>query len=741
MANTTYHNFPQFVLRTPLLSLDFYRKFTGNETITDEQYKDILTNPVIAEALFLASPAFYDELKKWEAGKINDPKKVERLKNSFLKYISRMATRPTPFGLFAGLTTGDFAEETNITLKAIDQHKRHSRLDMNYLVSLSQDILKSENITDQLLFYPNSTIYSVGDQIRYVEYKYINGKREHHLIAVTKSDYLEKILTLSKQGIHASGLAQVIVDEEVTYEDAKDFIDELIYNQILVSKLEPSVTGDSYLDSLCSTLKEIDSESPTYKTLKKVGNDLSGLDKSIGNDPQKYLEIAQSLEQIGTEINLKYMFQTDMFITHDTNYLSTGIADSVKEGLTFLNKITSQYYNPILKKFADSFRERYETSEVSLSLALDSETGLLYKEINNADINTLIDDLVFTNEGQSENMKFEWSPFDLIFQKKLMEATSKNQPIRLTDDDVKSFKENWDDLPDTMATLIEVINIDGQQKITFTGTGNSSAANLIGRFCHGDDVLREHAQQIIDTESQINSDKILAEIIHLPESRTGNILSRPSFREYEIPYLGKSTLNAENQIPLDDLYLSVKNDGNILLRSKKHNKEVIPRLTNAHNYSNNSLPIYHFLCDLQTQGKRNLPFFLNQIFNGLDHMPRIEYKNLILQEATWNIKKSVFEKLYNITDNTEILKKTAEITEAHKIPQYVKLIQGDNELVINFRNTDSIKMLLKAAETLQQFQLKEFLFNEKQVVKNQQHNETYSNQIVISYYNKKLKHD
>ena len=54
--------------------------------------------------------------------------------------------------------------------------------------------------------------------------------------------------------------------------------------------------------------------------------------------------------------------------------------------------------------------------------------------------------------------------------------------------------------------------------------------------------------------------KILAEIMHLSESRTGNILQRPNLRNYEIFYLGKSSLQPNSQILSEYILVSIRSD-------------------------------------------------------------------------------------------------------------------------------------------------------------------------------------
>ena len=196
-----------------------------------------------------------------------------------------------------------------------------------------------------------------------------------------------------------------------------------------------------------------------------------------------------------------------------------------------------------------------------------------------------------------------WNEIDTIIYKKLLDAEKNNQfIIEFKDTDLEHIELDWKHVPDTLSAFTEVLKIDHQERLVVNGL-SANAGNLLARFSYGDAQLLEHLKQITNLEQQMQPDKIIAEIAHLPEARTGNILKRPHLREYEIPYLAKSTLPLSQQITIDDLWVSIQNN-RIILTSKKRNKEVLPRLTNAHNYESKALPIYHFLCDLQSQNKK-----------------------------------------------------------------------------------------------------------------------------------------
>lgn len=731
-----YSHFTKFVLRTPVKSFNYYKKLTAEDMISNNTLKEAYSDPLVREACFLASPPLYFEMEKWIKGEL-DSKKEGKIRLSLLKYLTRMSTRCTPFGLFAGCSLGDLADVTSIKNAEPAMNTRHTRLDMNYLVALSQDLSKQKGIREKLLYYPNSSIYRTGSQLRYIEYYYVESRRKHHIVEVDNSSYLQKVLKKARSGAYLDDLVLPLIGGEISKKDAKNFINELLESQLLVSELEPSVSGPEFMSQISKVLKRIKGAEKEIEFLKKIETKLDTLDNRLGNSPQTYLSLSDYLKTYATSFELKYLFQTDMQLQPKVNKLSLEILESIQKGMALLNKLSPPVTEDNLSKFKEAFQERYEEREMPLSKVLDVETGIGYLQNNGSgDVNPLVDDIVLPfREDPYNKTNFKKNEVHRILEEKLILNDQKGgRKIVLTDKDFEDFPLNWDDLPDTISAMIQIILEEGSQKIQFSRVGGSSAANLLGRFCHGDMKLNKFTQTMVDLETEMNSDKILAEIVHLPEARVGNILMRPSFRDYEIPYLAKSDLDTEHQILLDDLFISVRNNS-IFLHSKKFNKEIIPHLTNAHNFSANALPIYQFLCDIQTQNQRAGLFFdFGFLGNNRDFLPRVEYRDLILHEAKWKVKKDDIQVLLDTSENAKTF--TKEVNKwraALKLPKYALLSDGDNELLVDFENLTSVKMLLDTVKNRPGFLLTEFLFANEGIVKSE--NGYYTHQIVISFFN------
>ncbi|MDA3893242.1 MAG: lantibiotic dehydratase family protein [Salinivirgaceae bacterium] len=735
-----YSQFSTIVIRTPNYTLTKFKKLVADQ-ITLEQF---CSSKDFQEALYIASPELYVEMQKWLTGKSKEGKELEKLKHSLYRYLARMSTRSTPFGLFAGITVADISG-TKTKYNNTNKGHRVTRPDMNFACALGQFLSKQKEIRTQLKFYPNNSIYLAGNKFRYVEYSYgEKSKRIHKLSAVDKNPYLEKILGLAKNGSLIEPLTQSIIEAEISFEEAHEFVLELIESQLLLSELEPSTTEADYWSFLINKLKTINNTEKYLKALVLVKSALNELDQQpsgiVVEDYYEKIKSILNLFDIGYE--QKYLFQTDMLLNDAYTGIDTSIANEVLEGIRILNKLSITPKETAISNFASEFHKRYEEREIPFLTVLDPETGLGYpaNRAVETDVSPLIDGLVLPS-GINTDSKINWNAIQSFLLKKY-QGSLKNSDysVELTDKELESFNSNYDDLPNTFSAMVQLLppNIPTEENsILFNSVGGNSALCLIGRFCHTNEELYDHAKQIAQKEKELALNSIVAEVVHLPEARAGNILMHPKFYEYELPYLAAPSVDNDHALELSDLMVSVREKG-IFIRSKKLNKYIVPRLSNAHNFSYDALPAYRFLCDMQLQGKRSgVGFSWGAFANEYPFLPRVTYKNLIFSLATWNVSKNDFAQLVKIKNDKELLNAIRKWCKKNKIPQWVTLVDGDNELAIDMTCLLSVKTLFRLVSNRQAFKLQEFLHHsEKSPLKNSK-GESFANQLVLSFYKNK----
>lgn len=713
MARFPYHFFDKYIVRTPLFSRRNFQEVVNDHDISNEELKVIYNNPIFQEAIYLASPNVYNELIRWlNSEKKFSLKEFQRLKTTILKYFSRTSTRCTPFGLFSEVSLGTFSNELKINYNANLNKIRDTKLDMHFLVGLAQHFVQIPEMRNHLLFFPNNSIYKVGNTIRFVEYEYTKEKREYIISSAPISQALQQVLNFSGQGKTIQQIVKILINEKIAEEEAIEFIVELIENQVLVSELEPIVSGSDFLEVVISVLNRVGAKNENA-ILISIQEKLKELDQNIGNSASSYAEIEKLIQSFNVEYKSNHLFQTDLYYKETVN-LPSFWKKELKQAISFLNKISVLQKETHLDKFKKAFYERFETQEVSLSYALDTEVGIGYRQnVTTKGLHPYLEELKLPSR-EKLNLKIELDPIQRILNEKIQKALLHNQYIiNLLDEDFKNFEESWNDLPDTISFMTEIISDDGQRKLFLDGGGGCSAANLLGRFCSAKSEIQNLINIIAQKEEELNPDYILAEVIHLPDARIGNVIRRPTLRQYEIPYLAQSVLPKENQIPVDDLFISLKNN-RMVLRSKKLNKEIRPYLTNAHNYSANPLPVYHFLCDLYSQNIRSGLYFnwgdLKHIYNFL---PRVEYKNIILSKASWKITDEEIKKfLLFISDKDQLFAELKKWRKLKQVPQWIQWVKSDNKLTVNLENYDLVKMFIDSVKNEESIIIEEFLYNE-----------------------------
>ncbi|MEQ1675788.1 MAG: lantibiotic dehydratase [Chitinophagaceae bacterium] len=714
----------ELVLRTPAIPF---------VNLVDEEKVNALVNDTdFLEAIYLGSPVLYAECIRLKNGTIQDVKEISKIRTSLIKYYQRMYSRCTPFGLFSGCSLVKWSNGSSGIIIPATRLLRNTRLDMHYLCALGQQLSSIPVIKERLLYYPNNSAYRIGDEVRYIEYRYKNGKRVHQISSVLHSEYLEAVLLKATAGITIDALKNLLVQQEaVEEEEALEFIDELIGSQVLINELDPAITGDEFIHQVLAVLRKInlpvnDDISALSKQLEFIVASLKEIDAQGHNSPEVYSSVIEKIKELNVPFEENKLFQVDMYNRPAANSIKEEWKNELEHTIQLLAKLFSAASNENLTSFAERFRKRYEDQEVPLLQVLDAETGIGYTEQSGANLSPLLENLALPAQKERETYDIKWSKteqwlFDLLIK------TGDAKEVVIDETMLADFPSDFSSFPPSLSVMFNVVE---KGKIVFKGCSGSSAANLLGRFAHADENICDLVRKITREEQQVNENIVFAEIIHLPEDRVGNVLLHPAFREHEIPFLAQSSLPSAQQVPLQDITIRVQQDKHIRLFSKKLNREIIPRLSNAHNYSFGSLPVYHFLAEMQSQGLVNgMVFTWGSMARNFRCLPRVRCGNVILFETAWQLRKEDFEKI--VTGKETI----SEFQNHWQLPRLLVLADGDNELLVDLESKESAATFIKTIKVREFITLKEFLKPCPQTVTDEQ-GKRYNNQFVAVLMNK-----
>src|SRR5437660_2287531 len=166
-----------FVLRTPLFSFEEFLALSqglsafavlgkdeelapvieADRRLVRSRLQEFVRRPEVQEALWIAAPEFSQALAAWWSSP--ESEKGQKVEQSLYRYIARMTSRPTPFGLFAGCSVGKIGTATRMGIGPRAAYWRRTRLDMEYLCNLAQKISSDPLLQTQLSFRPNTSLY------------------------------------------------------------------------------------------------------------------------------------------------------------------------------------------------------------------------------------------------------------------------------------------------------------------------------------------------------------------------------------------------------------------------------------------------------------------------------------------------------------------------------------------------------------------------------------------------------
>lgn len=690
-----------FMLRSPVLPFDVFERLQHKDF--HHNLRELARNSLVKESIAIASPSLFNSLGNLVG---DDDRKKQQVEMSLMRYLSRMATRSTPFGIMAGMSIGKLADHTEIKLKSSSENQKRTRPDMGWLFAFIHRLEQRPEIVARLKVMRNHLVQHCGRRLTlpfYTEYgqQQNNNGRIRESISIQASKPIIQALDYAKKPVLYTDIVQYLVHlyPNVERSKIKNMIWQLFQQEFLISSLRPPLTNPSPLQHVIDQLVKIPEAKKELDFLYDIQMQIEKYDATpIGQGIEEYLSLTKKMKAI---VSSHSQVQVDMRLASEKIKLNRQVGDEVAKAAEILWRLSlPQRGVRHLKKYHRDFLEKYGTRrEIPILELLNEETGL--GEPNIEEEGSVNDDL-------SQYIKERELVFQKIIQKSL---ATRSIEVKLTDELIESLegKEiNEEEAPASMEIYTEIIApsisaIDrGEYRLVITPTTASQRiSQSFGRFMDllNDDEIEE-IKKAVHREQDLYSNVLFVEGNYIPlNSRSANVALNPSMLNYELS-LGTNT-GKGTSITLDDIYVGATLK-RLYLKSRKHNKELIVTSSNMLNYTQ-APSIYRFLREVSLENIRTIQAFSWGAQGTSPFLPRIVYGKTVLHPATWNLTLDLLDGL----ENDQWDHAFQHWREKWMVPRYVYLTYADNRVLLDLEHKEHIKHIQKEIQQGKRVTLKE----------------------------------
>jgi len=233
----------------------------------------LFSDNIFKESIFTASKELYDNWQESNLRGYNDITNAKKLLITLYKYYSRMCTRCTPYGIFAGVTSILLTEEaTNIAFND-NKYRFQYQLNIHSVTEVIRNLNPlQENLIVKVKYFVNKTCYILGQRVFFVE-QINNGKYlASNLTSINNSIYVDCVMKKANNGATVLEMAESIKDENISDFQKKEFIGKLIKSQLLICEFWPSTSSADYMKDLNKYIIEGELDIPELSELLKIYN-------------------------------------------------------------------------------------------------------------------------------------------------------------------------------------------------------------------------------------------------------------------------------------------------------------------------------------------------------------------------------------------------------------------------------------------------------------------------------------
>jgi thiopeptide-type bacteriocin biosynthesis protein len=684
-----YQPLDHLVVRAPLLPVEAY------QALHERDGHDGSLGPEVRCALAVASPSLLAALDRAGPG----DRGSARLEGKLLRYLIRMSTRPTPFGLFAGVGIARWGDRTDLALAGPPGTR--TRLDMEWLLRLVLQLEADPEVRRHLCLVANTAAFERGGRIHLSERAPAGSPVSGDSASVRATGAVREALVAARHLVPYADLAAKLLAAipNATQERVDQLIDQLCEATLLLSDLRPPLTNPDpagwVVDRLTAAASRAEDRGSQpigprddgaanggavrlrdqAQRLAALAAEAAALDRVGPAEAEvRHARLAQRMGPGGARSPVQVDARLDL---HGAG-LHPAVGEAAAVAAELLLRLTPLPDGPPhLAAYRQRFLRRYGPDRVvPLLELLDPRFGLgplgpatgPSRPARSAGRNQLLLDLA-------------------------CRALRDRQPILELDQELVGRLATWVPGPETAPGSLELyvgvaaasaaaIDEGAFQLVVGHGPGVSPAGRNLGRFA---DLLapasrgaavaagRAATAETDRAAGAVRPSVVGAELVYLPRRlRQANVAVRAGQHGFELAVGTSAGVPGDRVVPLDELVVGVR-DGRLRVWWPAGGAEVA--VTAGHMLNPAEAPaVCRFLAEAGRDGRAQLGGFSWGPAAGFPILPRVQVGRVVLRPASWRLDPAVLDATSDSLGRWR---------EAWQVPRHVQLGGGDRRLLLD----------------------------------------------------------
>jgi thiopeptide-type bacteriocin biosynthesis protein len=366
----------------------------------------------------------------------------------------------------------------------------------------------------------------------------------------------------------------------------------------------------------------------------------------------------------------------------------------IREGFFIINKINKHTQSNLFGSTPDlSISNSFLNTKILIPKNINLETEDLINSIDKLFAPSNSKTLNNLTSFFSAHFDDRFVPLKSILDPRLgLEDALKNQLINLefskiphfllTDEeeiDLEKYISNKPLKNHRSISLAFKVNSSGQIIVDNIVAGR--ALSYFGRFAYEKSTSEFIQDNIISPLTSKNWDYLEVQILETPETQ---ILVNPLPLFRKVLRINSPTKSLKNEVPLDSILIGLVK-GQFLLMDKNNRRQLVPIFPHAISYTFITHPLHKFLWQVSMQNTPKFITYQNTALSKINYLPRLKWKNIILQSRKWEISIKKFPHHTQLKD----------FLSRRKIPNQLIVGKLDRELHLDWQNSFHFDLLWK----------------------------------------------